>query len=53
MVDRGSGARFGALGALRGFDVFIALISKKAVREQQAEMRHKPEKSLSGPCFFR
>ena len=31
MVDRAGGARFGALSALHGFDVFIALISKGGV----------------------
>ena len=31
MIDRAGGARFGALSALHGFDVFIALISKGGV----------------------
>ena len=54
MVDRAGGARFGALSALHGFDVFIAaLISKGGVARTKQAYLGKPEKSLSGPCFFR
>ena len=39
MIDRAGEARFGALSALHGFDVFIALISKGGVaRTKQAHL---------------
>jgi len=51
MVDRAGGARFGALSALHGFDVFIALISKGGVARSRQRCTINPKNLSVGLAF--
>ena len=51
MVDRAGGARFGALGALHGLDVFIALLSKGCCARSRQRCAINPKNLSVGLAF--